>query len=70
MSDTGKGLLVFSTKAQIQQRAYEIYLQRGCDDGHDVEDWLAAENELKNVNAKVDSIPRKKKAATAGQNSR
>jgi hypothetical protein len=35
------------TKEQIEARAYELYLQRGCKDGHDVEDWLAAEKELK-----------------------
>jgi Protein of unknown function (DUF2934) len=34
------------TKKQIEARAYELYLQRGCEDGHDVEDWLTAEKEL------------------------
>jgi len=34
-------------KNQIEARAYELYLQRGGEDGHDVEDWLTAENELK-----------------------
>ena len=27
----------------IQQKAYEIYLSRGCSGGREVEDWLAAE---------------------------
>ena len=31
---------------QIQARAYELYLERGGEDGHDVDDWLAAEKEL------------------------
>src|ERR1700680_1749791 len=31
------------TKKWIEARAYELYLQRGCENGHDVEDWLAAE---------------------------
>ena len=35
------------TKRQIEARAYELYLLRGSDDGHDVEDWLIAEWELK-----------------------
>jgi Protein of unknown function (DUF2934) len=35
------------TKKQIEARAYELYLLRGCEDGHDIEDWLIAENELK-----------------------
>jgi hypothetical protein len=37
----------FPTKKQIEARAYELYLQRGCEDDHDVEDWLIAEKELK-----------------------
>ena len=37
----------FPMKKRIEARAYELYLQRGCEDGHDVEDWLTAEKELK-----------------------
>ena len=36
-----------ATKKQIEARAYELYLQRGCEHGHDVEDWLTAEKEVK-----------------------
>ena len=32
---------------EIQMRAYEIYVERGRVDGHDLEDWLQAENELR-----------------------
>jgi hypothetical protein len=32
--------------ADIAKRAFEIYCERGCQDGHDVEDWLQAEREL------------------------
>ena len=32
---------------QIQQRAYELYERRGRTDGHDLEDWLQAECEIK-----------------------
>lgn len=32
---------------QIRRRAYEIYLQRGGEEGYDVEDWLRAEAELR-----------------------
>ena len=31
---------------QIRVRAYEIYLARGAQPGHDVDDWLQAEREL------------------------
>jgi hypothetical protein len=33
--------------AQVAQRAYERFLQRGGTHGHDLEDWLAAEQELR-----------------------
>ena len=32
--------------AHINLRAYELYLQRGCRDGHADEDWLDAEREI------------------------
>jgi len=31
---------------EIARRAYDLYLARGCEHGHDVEDWLQAEHEL------------------------
>ena len=31
---------------QIRQRAFELYEARGREDGHEVEDWLRAEEEL------------------------
>jgi len=36
----------FPTQDDIAKRAYELFLERGCVDGHDCEDWLAAEQEL------------------------
>ncbi len=44
------------TEELIQQRAYYFYEKRGCEDGHDLDDWLQAEAE----------IVGKKPAATAG----
>jgi DUF2934 family protein len=35
------------TAAQIARLAYHFYDTRGRQDGHDVEDWLLAEEELK-----------------------
>ena len=32
---------------QIQQRAYELYEQRGKTEGHELDDWLQAECEIK-----------------------
>ena len=31
---------------QIRQRAYELYEQRGREDGFEVEDWVQAESEV------------------------
>jgi hypothetical protein len=36
---------------QIQQRAYELYEQRGRTDGHDLDDWLQAECEIRGTQA-------------------
>jgi hypothetical protein len=30
----------------IAQRAYELFLARGAQHGHDIDDWLQAEREL------------------------
>ena len=31
---------------EIRRHAYELYEERGREDGHDVEDWLRAEAEI------------------------
>ena len=31
---------------RVAQRAYELYLARGCQEGQDLDDWLCAEREL------------------------
>jgi hypothetical protein len=35
------------TDAAIATRAFELYCERGCQNGRDVEDWLQAERELR-----------------------
>ena len=35
------------THEQVRTRAYQLYLARGRQDGHHVEDWLQAERELR-----------------------
>jgi hypothetical protein len=32
--------------SDVARRAYELYCDRRCEDGHDVDDWLTAEREL------------------------
>ncbi len=40
-----------STLGTVRQRAYQLYLARGGEHGKDLEDWLAAECELRVVSA-------------------
>ena len=42
-----RGPLPTIAQQDIAQRAYALYLARGGEDGHDVEDWLAAELRLR-----------------------
>ena len=37
------------TGSDIARRAYARYLARGCEHGHDVDDWLQAERELRDT---------------------
>jgi len=42
------------TDNDIACRAYDLYLARGCEHGHHVDDWLQAECELREAaNSKV-----------------
>jgi hypothetical protein len=36
-----------TVESNIARRAYDLYLARGCGHGHDVDDWLQAERELR-----------------------
>jgi hypothetical protein len=38
-----------SAPKTIEVRAYELYLARGSDPGHDLEDWLRAEAETREL---------------------
>ena len=33
-------------QTRIRQRAFEMYVARGQEDGHDLEDWVKAEAEI------------------------
>ena len=43
----------YPTREEIEQRAYKIYLERGGEPGHDLEDWIQAERELRERRAKT-----------------
>ena len=49
---------------EIARRAHEIYVQRGGENGQDVEDWLQAEKE---ISGKTADVPAKARAAAAGK---
>jgi len=34
---------------RIRQRAYELYVQRSKESGSEIEDWLQAEDEIRNA---------------------
>jgi hypothetical protein len=34
---------------KVAEKAYELYLARGCENGHDVEDWIQAEKIVKGM---------------------
>lgn len=52
---------------QIEQRAYELYLERGGEDGHDLANWLAAEKELTESPEQSNSGAPKARAAAVGR---
>lgn len=43
------------THDQIEKRAYEIYQQHEGESGHELEDWVMAEEELKQQKPKRES---------------
>jgi len=45
--------LTADLQEQIRRRAYELYEQRGRQDGHDLDDWLQAESEVTQKKAKT-----------------
>jgi hypothetical protein len=42
-------------EAQVRQRAYEIYQERGCIAGFENEDWLRAEQEVRARSSRLQS---------------
>lgn len=50
------------THEQVELRAYELYVQGGCVDGNDMQNWLQAESELREMAPKPVSVT---KAAAA-----
>ena len=43
----GNGFTPADLESEIRLRAYELYEQRGCIPGHETDDWVAAEREVR-----------------------
>ena len=59
MGDTANGvdtLAIQPTHEDIARRAYQLYEERGGEHGHDWQDWLEAERELRQF---LDDVVRK-----------
>jgi hypothetical protein len=50
-SPTAAAIASAVTESEIARRAFELYCDRGREDGHDVDDWLNAERELRDVSS-------------------
>ena len=50
------------THEEIEMRAYEIYLRRGGGDGRDLDDWVAAEQELAQERAQSAELHRQEQS--------
>ena len=48
-SQTALAIASGVSESDIARRAFELYCDRGREDGHDVDDWLNAERELRDV---------------------
>ena len=42
-----------SLEQQVRNRAYQLYEERGREDGHELEDWLRAEAEISRMVTKA-----------------
>ena len=52
---------------RIRLRAYELYEARGCQDGHDLDDWLQAEADFLGTKKTAIGTERKVAAGWVGQ---
>ena len=46
-AETRKNIVPINLEDEIRRRAYELWEQHGCVDGHENEHWLVAEREVR-----------------------
>jgi hypothetical protein len=52
------------TTSEIARRAFELYCARGYQPGHELDDWLQAEGELRAAVAAAPPRPRRRRSAS------
>jgi hypothetical protein len=57
--DTVPPAFIVVSPSEIADRAYAIYLGRGCRDGFDRQDWFQAERELKSPSGTSAAVSRR-----------
>jgi hypothetical protein len=55
------------SREELEKRAYEVYLQRGAEHGHDEDDWLLAEAQLSEERTRGRETSESSKAQSAGR---
>jgi hypothetical protein len=45
---------------KVRMRAFELFEKRGRQSGHELEDWLTAEKEIKELNVRINNMKGKK----------
>jgi hypothetical protein len=55
------------SREELEKRAYELYVQRGAEHGHDQEDWLLAEVQLTEEGNRGHEASESRKTQSAGR---
>jgi DUF2934 family protein len=53
-----------STEA-VAARAYQLYIERGCTHGHDLDDWIEAERQIKTESQQTNDFSMARRVAEA-----
>lgn len=56
-----------NNKEEVERRAYEIWEERGCEDGHALEHWLIAERECAATAKEPERLSRAASAQSGGR---
>ena len=54
-----------STIEAVAARAYQLYIERGCTHGHDLDDWIEAERQIKTESQQTNDFSMARRVAEA-----